>query len=182
MPRAMDLMLHNDKNTPPFPVMQGPAMAMAMLEKEDVPDLQQGVVIGPARSHRGHEPTRRRFRDGDSSRPRRRDILRCHSRGDLAGAAPLPDAQVLDPDSHTMVPLIGHAVWGLTEGKAAITRWLAMATSAFTDLRRTRVLPGPDDAGFWRRTGIVLVGPDLDDDRFTFSLPCYPEMIGETVR
>lgn len=26
--RAFDLMLHNDKNTPPFPVIQGPAMAM----------------------------------------------------------------------------------------------------------------------------------------------------------
>jgi hypothetical protein len=28
VPRAMDLMLHNDKNTPPFPVIQGPVMAM----------------------------------------------------------------------------------------------------------------------------------------------------------
>lgn len=28
--RAFDLMLHNDKNTPPFPVLQGPAMAMSM--------------------------------------------------------------------------------------------------------------------------------------------------------
>jgi hypothetical protein len=27
--RAFDIMLHNDKNTPPFPVLQGPAMAMA---------------------------------------------------------------------------------------------------------------------------------------------------------
>jgi uncharacterized protein DUF4150 len=26
--RAMDLMLHNDKNTPPFPVIQGPAPGM----------------------------------------------------------------------------------------------------------------------------------------------------------
>jgi hypothetical protein len=26
--RAMDLMLHNDKNTPPFPVIQGPAVGM----------------------------------------------------------------------------------------------------------------------------------------------------------
>ncbi len=26
--RAMDLMLHNDKNTPPFPLMQGPVVAM----------------------------------------------------------------------------------------------------------------------------------------------------------
>lgn len=26
--RALDLMLHNDKNTPPFPVIQGPVIAM----------------------------------------------------------------------------------------------------------------------------------------------------------
>jgi len=26
--RALDLMLHNDKNTPPFPVVQGPVVAM----------------------------------------------------------------------------------------------------------------------------------------------------------
>jgi hypothetical protein len=28
VPRAFDLMLHNDKNTPPFPVIQGPIIAM----------------------------------------------------------------------------------------------------------------------------------------------------------
>ena len=28
VPRALDLMLHNDKNTPPFPVLQGPTIAM----------------------------------------------------------------------------------------------------------------------------------------------------------
>jgi hypothetical protein len=26
--RSFDLMLHNDKNTPPFPVLQGPVVAM----------------------------------------------------------------------------------------------------------------------------------------------------------
>lgn len=26
--RALDLMLHNDKNTPPFPVVQGPIIAL----------------------------------------------------------------------------------------------------------------------------------------------------------
>jgi hypothetical protein len=31
--RAMDLMLHNDKNTPPFPVMQGPVIAIGESEK-----------------------------------------------------------------------------------------------------------------------------------------------------
>jgi hypothetical protein len=28
VPRALDLMLHNDKNTPPVPVIQGPAIAL----------------------------------------------------------------------------------------------------------------------------------------------------------
>lgn len=31
--RAFDLMLHNDKNTPPFPVLQGPVIAMPNDEK-----------------------------------------------------------------------------------------------------------------------------------------------------
>src|SRR5688572_5676516 len=30
VPRAFDLMLHNDKNTPPVPVLQGPVVAIAM--------------------------------------------------------------------------------------------------------------------------------------------------------
>lgn len=28
VPRAFDLMLHNDKNTPPAPLLQGPAVAL----------------------------------------------------------------------------------------------------------------------------------------------------------
>jgi hypothetical protein len=31
--RALDLMLHNDKNTPPFPLIQPPAPAVAMTER-----------------------------------------------------------------------------------------------------------------------------------------------------
>jgi Domain of unknown function (DUF4150) len=30
VPRAFDLMLHNDKNTPPFPVLQGPVVVVAI--------------------------------------------------------------------------------------------------------------------------------------------------------
>ncbi len=33
--RALDLMLHNDKNTPPFPVLQAPLIAMPLLDEED---------------------------------------------------------------------------------------------------------------------------------------------------
>jgi hypothetical protein len=32
VPRAFDIMLHNDKNTPPFPVIQGPIIAMGQDE------------------------------------------------------------------------------------------------------------------------------------------------------
>ena len=31
--RALDIMLHNDKNTPPFPVVQGPVIARPNREK-----------------------------------------------------------------------------------------------------------------------------------------------------
>ena len=33
VPRAFDLMLHNDKNTPPFPVLQPPVIVIMMDEK-----------------------------------------------------------------------------------------------------------------------------------------------------
>jgi hypothetical protein len=33
--RALDLMLHNDKNTPPFPVLQGPVIALPSTAKCD---------------------------------------------------------------------------------------------------------------------------------------------------
>jgi len=36
VPRAMDMMLHNDKNTPPVPVMQGPVIAMGADEEKAV--------------------------------------------------------------------------------------------------------------------------------------------------
>jgi hypothetical protein len=32
VPRAFDLMLHNDKNTPPFPVIQAPIINIPMIE------------------------------------------------------------------------------------------------------------------------------------------------------
>jgi hypothetical protein len=32
--RALDIMLHNDKNTPPFPVLQGPVVAVAQPKHE----------------------------------------------------------------------------------------------------------------------------------------------------
>jgi hypothetical protein len=36
VPRSFDLMLHNDKNTPPFPVLQGPVVAIGKDAGDDV--------------------------------------------------------------------------------------------------------------------------------------------------
>jgi hypothetical protein len=43
--RAMDLMLHNSKNTPPFPVMQGPVIVMVM---DDGPPQKHCVACDKA--------------------------------------------------------------------------------------------------------------------------------------
>lgn len=36
--RALDIMLHNDKNTPPFPVIQGPVIAIPVDLNDDLDD------------------------------------------------------------------------------------------------------------------------------------------------
>ncbi len=100
-------------------------------------------------------------------------------RAGISRAAPIAGAEVLDPDTQTLMPAVGHAAWGVTEGGSAIARWLALAQHAFRDLCRDALLPA-DDAAFWQRTALVLVTPELDDDRFTFNPQCYREMIDES--
>jgi Domain of unknown function (DUF4150) len=39
VPRALDLMLHNDKNTPPFPVLQPPIIVIPGGEDPEIPNL-----------------------------------------------------------------------------------------------------------------------------------------------
>jgi 3-oxoacyl-[acyl-carrier-protein] synthase-1 len=92
-------------------------------------------------------------------------------RAGLSRAASLPDVKVLEPDTHTMMPAVGHSVFGLTEGRSAVARWLALARRAFEDLRGNGRLPGADDRNFWNRTALVLVVPAVDDERFMFFEP-----------
>jgi hypothetical protein len=41
VPRAFDLMLHNDKNTPPFPVLQPPIIVIAMGQDPELRELEK---------------------------------------------------------------------------------------------------------------------------------------------
>ena len=43
--RAFDLMLHNDKNTPPFPVIQGPVIALPKDPKRECECLACGESV-----------------------------------------------------------------------------------------------------------------------------------------
>jgi len=45
VPRAMDLMLHNDKNTPPFPVIQPPLIVIPKPDEEDQPNKITEVKV-----------------------------------------------------------------------------------------------------------------------------------------
>jgi len=92
-------------------------------------------------------------------------------RAGVSRATSLPDVEVLEPDTHTMIPAVGHAVFGLTEGRSAVARWLALGRRAFADLRERGQLPEADDRGFWNVTALVLVVPTVDDERFMFFEP-----------
>ncbi len=48
VPKALDLMLHNDKNTPPFPLLQPPLMGMPPMASEEAKDnsLEEAKVQG----------------------------------------------------------------------------------------------------------------------------------------
>ena len=101
-------------------------------------------------------------------------------RAGLTRAASLPDTEVLDPDTHTMVPAVGHAVFNLTGGKSALARWLAMGRQAFIDLCHSSGLPGAADTAFWERTGLGLIVPVVDDERFMFFEPFRDGAIQES--
>jgi len=92
-------------------------------------------------------------------------------RAGLSRAASLPDVEVLDHDTHEMIPAVGHAVFALTQGGSAVARWLALGRRAFADLREQGRLPDAADGGFWSRTALVIVVPVVDDERFMFFEP-----------
>ncbi|MDZ7591858.1 MAG: hypothetical protein U5L05_14520 [Rubrivivax sp.] len=102
-------------------------------------------------------------------------------RAGLSRARAVPGCAVLDPDTQTMEPAIGHEVWGLTRGMSAPARWITLATRAFVDLCQrgiAAVVPRPED---WHRTALLLVGPCLDDGRFLFFPECSQGHIDETL-
>ncbi len=71
--------------------------------------------------------------------------------------------------------VVGHPVRGFAEGFAGPGAWVRLALGAFADLVHGAELPPATDAGFWSRTGLVLLGPAADPERFSGLLDEAPD-------
>jgi 3-oxoacyl-[acyl-carrier-protein] synthase-1 len=73
---------------------------------------------------------------------------------------------VLDTAEQKSVPLIARPVAGYTDGFVGIGLWLRLARAALQDLRREARLPDSNDIGFWSKTALLAVTPELAAGRF----------------
>lgn len=101
-------------------------------------------------------------------------------RAGLRRAGPVTHFSVLDAETQEIMPITGAPIQSITDGYSTLGRWLLMAQRAFKDLVNFGSLPGPDDASFWQKTGMILITPVLDDERFLFTLHCNAAVIGDT--
>lgn len=85
--------------------------------------------------------------------------------------------RVLDCDTQELVPVVGHPVAGYTEGFGAIGRWLRLTQGGVDDLIQVAHDPGVREASFWKRTGLICVGPHLVPERFVEAQNPGPEEI-----
>jgi 3-oxoacyl-[acyl-carrier-protein] synthase-1 len=85
--------------------------------------------------------------------------------------------QVLEEDSQELVPLMGHPIHGFTDGFAPLGRWLRLVRGAVDDLLAQGSVPGGTDKGFWQRTGLIWVGPVLDEARFLEPRQLGPQVL-----
>lgn len=60
----------------------------------------------------------------------------------------------------------GHPVTGHAEGFTGPGAWVRLALGAFADLCHGAGLPSAGAEDFWRRTGLTLLGPSADAERF----------------
>src|SRR5262249_11838208 len=127
--RALDMMLHNDKNTPPFPVLQGPVIAMPNKEKPVCQicgkDLEGGAMLAITAM-------------GMVSAVGRDAASSCASlRAGLTRSRGIQCFTVLDADEHELMPLLACPVHGITEGFQRLGTWVRLGAAALRDLLRS---------------------------------------------
>lgn len=76
----------------------------------------------------------------------------------------LLDPEILDDETHELVPVVGHPIQGLTDGFVLFGRWLRLARTAVEDLLGS--LSTPLRSGFWERSLLLLATPVPDEHVF----------------
>jgi 3-oxoacyl-[acyl-carrier-protein] synthase I len=79
-----------------------------------------------------------------------------------------------------VLPGTGHPLTPITNGFTGTARWLQMAPRALQDLIRNGDLPGAEHSAFWAATGMVVMIPDLEHERFEFDERCQSASIHRT--
>ncbi len=101
-------------------------------------------------------------------------------RAGLVRRAPLPEYVTLDADTEMEAPVIAAPITGVTDGFMPPGLWLRLAAAALEDLITYGGLPAPNDTGFWRRTGVNWVLPELAYARFLWSEDDIPAILAQT--
>ncbi|MCP3137893.1 hypothetical protein [Pyxidicoccus xibeiensis] len=89
------------------------------------------------------------------------------------------DGLVVDDGEGEATPVVGYPVRAYAEGFFQAGAWVRLATGSFEDLAHSSGLPPVSDVAFWRRTGIITLGPLIDEERFLFSLDRVPNAMLE---
>jgi 3-oxoacyl-[acyl-carrier-protein] synthase-1 len=92
-------------------------------------------------------------------------------RADMSRPRPHPTFRVVDGEGGETA-VVGHPVTSFAEGFTGPGAWVRLALGAFTDLVHGAELPTTTDEAFWSRTGLALLGPAADAERF-------PELLDE---
>lgn len=92
-------------------------------------------------------------------------------RADLSRPHPLPTFRMVDGEGGE-TSVVGFPVTGFAEGFTGPGAWVRLALGAFADLMHGAELPPTTDLNFWSRTGLALLGPAADTERF-------PELLDE---
>ncbi len=72
----------------------------------------------------------------------------------------------LDFEEQDSKPLIARPVHGCSDGFVGVGLWLRLLIAAAEDMTRAPGIPPATDAGFWARTALCVVTPELTTDRY----------------
>jgi 3-oxoacyl-[acyl-carrier-protein] synthase-1 len=98
-------------------------------------------------------------------------------RAGLSRPGQIEHFEILDDEEAEAIPITGHPLHGYADGFEFTGFWLRVALGCIENLISYARLPDRSDHGFWSRTGLMLVTPVIDQDRYQLLEPIAPEQL-----